>query len=74
VVNTARPAQPGYRVGYERTPRLGVIETLHALDPATGHAMCDRPVAISWSAEEAADTVIDCAGCLSVVEQRERRA
>jgi hypothetical protein len=73
VVNTSRSAQLSYRVGYERVPRLGVIEALHALDPSTGRAMCGRPVAISWSAEEAADTAIDCHHCLSVVEQREWR-
>jgi hypothetical protein len=72
-VNTSRRVLLGYRVGYERVPRLGVIEALHALDPANGRAMCGRPVAISWSAEEAADTMIDCRDCLSAVEQPERR-
>ena len=67
-----RPAHLGYRVGYERLPRLGVIAALHALQPATGRAMCGRHISISWSAEEAADTVIDCQDCLSAVEQAER--
>ena len=52
----------GLGVGYERIPAVGVIEALHALDPHTGRAMCGQPVAISWSAEDAADTEIDCRG------------
>jgi hypothetical protein len=71
-MSPSRPALLGYGVGYERVPRLGVIEALHALEPATGRAMCGRPISISWSAEEAADTAIDCQDCLSAVAQAER--
>lgn len=60
-----RPVSLG--VGYEHIPAVGVIEALHALDPHTGHAMCGQPVAISWSAEDAADTEIDCRECLAAM-------
>lgn len=73
LVRTSPPALLDYRVGYEQVPQLGVIEPLHALDPTTGHALCGRSLAISWSAEEATDTVIDCPDCLSAVDQPERR-
>jgi hypothetical protein len=58
-------------VGYVRIPAVGVIEALHALDPHTGRAMCGQPVAMSWSAEDAADTEIDCWECLAAIGQTE---
>jgi hypothetical protein len=60
-----RPVRLG--VGYGRIPAVGVIEALHALDPDTGRAMCGQPVAISWSADDAADTEIDCRQCLAAI-------
>ena len=71
-MSPSRPALRSYGVGYERVPRLGIIEALHALEPATGRAMCGRPISISWSAEEAADTAIDCRDCLWAIDQAER--
>lgn len=62
----------GHGVGYVRTPRIGLIEPLHALDPATGGTLCDSPVAMSWSPEESAGTEIDCPRCLASIEQQER--
>lgn len=58
-------------VGYVRIPAVGVIEALHALDPHSGRAMCGQPVAISWSAEDAADTEIDCRDCLAAMDKTE---
>jgi hypothetical protein len=66
------PAQVGYGVGYVRVPRLGVIEALHALHSHTGRTVCGQLVAISWSAEDAADTEIDCQDCLAAIGQKER--
>jgi hypothetical protein len=66
--STATPA--GHGVGYARLPRPGVIEALHALDPSTGRSLCDQPMAIAWSAEDAAGTEIDCQLCREAIEQR----
>lgn len=61
----------GYGVGYTRTPAPGVIESLHALDPETGRTLCDRAVAISWSAQEASGTAIDCWRCEAAMHRRQ---
>ena len=62
----------GYGVGYVRTPRIGLIEPLHALDQVTGLTLCGSPVAMSWSPEDSAGTEIDCQRCLASIEQQER--
>lgn len=64
--------RPRLGVGYARIPPVGMIEALHALDPRTGRAMCGQTVAISWSAEDAADTEIDCRECLAAIDEAER--
>ena len=64
--------RPQLGVGYARIPPVGVIETLHALDPRTGRAMCGQAVAIAWPAEDAADTEVDCRECLAVIAEAER--
>jgi hypothetical protein len=56
-------------VGYARLPRLGAIETLHALDPDNGRTLCGRSVAISWIAEDATGTRIDCWHCEEAIER-----
>jgi hypothetical protein len=61
----------GLGVGYVRVPAVGVIEALHALDPHSGRALCGRPVAIAWSAEDAAGTEIDCRECLVAMGETE---
>jgi hypothetical protein len=33
--------------------------------------MCGQPVAISWSAQDAADTEIDCRDCLVAIGEME---
>ncbi len=65
-------AAVGYGVGYVRTPRIGLIEPLHALDPATGGTLCGSPVAMSWSPEDSAGTEIDCRRCLASIYHEER--
>jgi hypothetical protein len=65
-----RLASTRFGVGYSRVPRLGAIETLHAVDAATNLTLCGQPVAIRWSAEDAADTEIDCAGCYDAIANR----
>jgi hypothetical protein len=63
-----------FGVGYSRLPRLGAIEALHAVDPATNLTLCGQAVAIRWSAEDAAETEIDCARCCHAIANRGRRA
>jgi hypothetical protein len=64
-------ASLGYGVGYVRTPRIGLIEPLHALDPASRRTLCGSPVAMSWSPEDSAGTEIDCPRCVASIEQQE---
>ena len=67
-----RLALARFGVGYSRLPRLGAIEALHAVDPATRLTFCGLVVAIGWSAEDAAATEIDCARCRDVIANRGR--
>jgi hypothetical protein len=60
-----------YGVGYAQVPRLGVIAALHALAPRAGRTLCDRPVAIAWSADDSASTMVDCAQCPKAIGRRE---
>jgi hypothetical protein len=54
-----------YGMGYTTTPHVGTIQTLHAIDPESGRTLCGQAVAISWSAQDAAGTQIDCRSCLA---------
>jgi hypothetical protein len=64
-------AEFGFGVGYTRVPRLGAIEALHAVDPDSGRTMCGRAVAISWSAQDASGTAIDCWRCQAAIHRVE---
>jgi hypothetical protein len=66
-----RSESVGYGVGYARLSEPGAIETLHALDPDIGRTLCGRSVAISWSAEHATATQIDCRPCEEAIERRQ---
>ncbi|MGZ4331023.1 MAG: hypothetical protein ACXVH3_26700 [Solirubrobacteraceae bacterium] len=63
-----------FGVGYARLPRLGAIEALHAVDLETNLTLCGQAVAIRWSAEDAAETEIDCARCCDAIANRGRGA
>jgi hypothetical protein len=41
------------------------------VSPHTGRALCAQPVAIAWSAEDAAGTEIDCRGRLVAMDEME---
>jgi hypothetical protein len=63
-------AAAAYGVAYSRTPRIGLIEPLHALDGSGNRrTMCGEPVAMCWSAEDSAETEIDCQRCLATMPQ-----
>jgi hypothetical protein len=65
-----RSALAQFGVGYSRMPGVGAIESLHAIDPATNLTLCGQSTAIRWSAEDAAETEIDCARCRYVIANR----
>ncbi len=71
VASSSRTAA-GHGVGYARLPQLGAIEALHALDPDSGRSLCNQPMVLSWSAEDAAGTEIDCELCREAIERKAR--